>query len=110
MSRGSGVEVSLPDLDRHTSEVSTIADDVRSCAQRSDAMGGVDFRAWGLVGQVFHGAVEHWIHHANSLLHTCADAADDIGGRLTAAHEDYSNNEQATADEFDGIRTGGGSA
>jgi hypothetical protein len=110
MSAGSGIEVSLPELDGHVSEVGLIAADVRSCAQRVEGLGALGSHAFGLVGQVVAAAVEHWMSSATGLLNTCADAADDLGAQLGAAHHGYLGNEQAAAEEFDGIRPAGGAA
>jgi hypothetical protein len=107
MSAAGGIHVSLSDLEQHAGEVGVIAGDLRSCTQRAEEQGGVDVRAWGMIGQGVHAAVEGWIGHANGLLRTCADAADVLAERLKAARRDYHETEQDTADVLDTIRTGG---
>jgi hypothetical protein len=108
MRQGPGVDVDLGELDQHTGEVKLVGNDVRSCAQRADGLGTIGNEAFGIVGQTFAGTVQGWIGNATKLLHTCADGADDIAGRLGDSHEDYSANEKAGVQTFDAIRPRGG--
>jgi hypothetical protein len=108
MSNGSGVEVDLEELDHHTDEVKLIGSDVRSCAQRAEALGVIGNQAFGIVGQIVAGAVQGWTSNATQLLDKCSEGAEDIARRLADSYQDYRDNEKTGVETFDSIRPAGG--